>query len=77
MTREKAIERVKAVPGWSVFASDAAKLHVDSLVALGLLILDPPKTDEEVAADLLTAHFVHGKDATDLLRRNGFKIVRA
>jgi hypothetical protein len=44
MTREEAIEKVKALPGWSAMPRDAAALHIESLIALGLLTLDPPPT---------------------------------
>lgn len=70
MTRDEAIARVRKIIHWT------PEKQVDLYIELGMLTADPPKTAEEQASALLTNHFVHGRDALELLRRNGLKIVR-
>lgn len=56
-----------------------AALHVDRAVALGVLKLDEPMTDEDKACRVLNAAI--GPDSVDVVRSHlrgaGFKIVKA
>lgn len=75
MTREEAVLRV---PPYRLYGDQHPRgWLVDSLIELGVLKIDEPKTTEQEADELLSAHFIHGQDVIGLLHRNGFKIVKA
>jgi hypothetical protein len=88
MTRDEAIDKVEAVYyGLRKHPLGPGAQAVDTLVALGLLDLDEPKSVQLQATELLTYLFVDDARAQiqpgdaariiNYLNANGFKIVKA
>lgn len=78
MTRDEAIETLRELPNWNSALRLSAALHVDAVVALGLLKLDEPKTVEQGACEALQAALGHtsARIAVFRLRDAGFKIIK-
>lgn len=76
MTRDEAIEKLRAHPSWEPMTDHAIKAFVDGAAIFGLLKLDEPKSVEDEARRWLhdSGHF---PGVVDVLLTNGFKIVKA